>query len=772
MNFKSTYFKSVEEANGVAQRLVEDDYKFSQDRQLVANFYNGRDTMTVDQAEHQNVGNVVNHLFGYNSIDKLRAQITSLFTSGDTVWNIKVTASFLNVAERQVTEQAFTQALARRIRRSRRLRPEWRANSGNLVLHGRSVMMFADRFDWCPKVALLYVPQDARPNRESLPYGFCAEKLSIDKLRAYQKRAEDDKDSKWNLKALNQALDAIEPCNPTNPLVDKPVGGEKMAEHDNNSNQPIASGQMNTASTLPVWYVYEVDHSKKDKPVSLKILARYSILPARTPEGSQKKVDSEKDSLLYQNDNEFDSVTHWLVPFFIDTEIGGRPMWNSSVGIGKLNYPRDADVEEFFNIAMDGAKDAMRTKWAIADGASREKAMRFFADRQDIVPEGMTPVKIDTSGNYQHAFTIIDTLRSLSAEDSGTGISNTGRESDELEIQAAERQGAAQQLIAARMADIYDSLDDMGTEILRRFLILPVEEGDSGHCDIMLFRDELKARGISKDHIDKLADTEYGEFLHLEVKTNRALGDGSRQAELQTAQMLMGSLGVFGPQAQEDIKRRFALALTRDVDWANNLVPAAQAPNPDQIARARNENTAAASRGVIGFIPQVNPDDVNELHIQEHDQELDAMLKRGEDEGGLNEPNFAGFKALATHQAQHVKNLQGGEQTAEQANAWLQKLERQSTSAEGLYKAWQSRMQDEELTAAQKIQFQQKDRDQNLRERTQVKLEEERDFRRELDTRDLAGKEAKMVSDAATKAAGLTLSQIQPPATNGSTTGN
>lgn len=762
-SFKSDYFKDIEEAISVADKLVTDDEKFASDRQIVANFYNGREMMSQIEAEGENVGSVVNHLFGYNAIDKLRSQITRIMTSGNEIWKITIKHPSLHIQEQDSVSAKSTQFIGKRLRKSRRLLPEHRAWSGNLVLHGRGLYTFADRFDWCPRSSFLYVPSDCPQNREGIPYAFSAAKLSCDQLESYLKHAKAG-GSNWNLQALQDAVESMKPGGPTSPLVDKTVTGEKEAENTNQSEPVVQDGMINTRSALPVWYLYEVDHTKPDKPVGLKIIARYSMLAPPVKAGSvSTQKDPDRDSLLFQQEAHFKSVKHWLVPGFIDTEIGGEPLWNSSVGLGKLNYGRDADVEEFFNDAMAGAKDSMRTKWAVADGANREKIARFFAARQDLLPEGLNPVKVDTAGNWQHALGIIGTLRQLSAEDAGSGVTNNGNEADELEIQAAERQSAAQLLVASRMDDIYDALDDLGAEIVRRFFTSPIDEKNKGYCDIAIFRQQMALAGFPADKLKELAEQEYGEMKWIEVKTIRSVGDGSRVAELQGMGQLMAGMGSFSPEGQEMIKKRYALALTKDPDWVEELVPYQRQTDPDQLARARNENTAAISRGVIGFTPQISNDDVHELHVPEHDSELDAALKRAEDKGGMDESSFAGFRSLATHQGSHLNYMRNDKAKAEAANAWLQKLERQATTAQGLYQAFQKNMQSEELTKSEQIKFQQNAQAQALKERQQSSIEQDRADRIELDRRDQARKEAETTAKAATAMANVTAPQPPEP---------
>lgn len=756
--FSSPYFANIDEALSVASKLSDDDFDARRDRQIVANFYNGRALMTEAEAEKENVGSIVNHLFGYSAIDRLRNQIATIISASDEPWRIKISPPGMDIATKDLASSRITTAFCRRVQRSRRLRPQWRAVAGNLVLHGRSVLAFADRTDWCPRNAFLFVPQDSEACRESLPYAFSPEDITFDKLVSYEKAAARRPDL-WNVAAIKEALDSIRPGFVQNPIIETPATDDvPVAEHENIQPNSVDDGTLSTRSTLPVWFLYEVDHTDPKRPVGMKIIAKYWVHHRSGSNGEDTKI--EKKVLLYENEKHFDSINHWVVPLFIDSEIGGDARWCSAVGIGKLNYDRDADVEEFFNLAMDGAKDQMRTKWKVGEGASREKIQRFFADRQDLVPEGLDPVKIDVAGNYQHAFQVIQILRQLSAEDASSPVSNTGTGSDELEIQAQARQSAAAAMIAARMNDIYDCLDDLGTEMLRRFMTAPLIKGCAGYADIKMFRDEMAGFGVSSDMLKQWASEENGEMRWISVRTTRAIGDGSRANEVMGATELMKAIGTFSPEAQERIKHRFVLVHTKDAELANELVPVNKAPNPDQVARARNENQAALSRGIIGFIPQMSPDDVPLIHALEHDSELEALLARGKAAGGIDGTQKAGFDSLSQHQMMHVNLMKGNGAQAEQANAFEQKVETMRGAAEGLFKAWQEKMANQQIDPIDQVKLQQKDREIQLRERQQASVEQDREVRNSLEGRKVALAETVGVNKVAADQAKVTMPTV------------
>lgn len=752
MKFDSPYFDKVEDALGAVQNLVTEDIDFAFDREVVAKFYNGRETMSPAQAEKEGVKSIVNHLFGYSALDQLRQQLFSIMTADERLWKISVCIKELggkplNSGDRQSLEYQLTDKFNHRIRRSKRLKPEIRSTMDNLVLHGRNPLLFTDRFDWCPRSGFLYVPGDTGTTAETFTYGFSADKMPLWRIQSYLKKAESapaGTDTGWNTKALNDALDALHVSREINSSI--LLDGE---ESENENKPEDSTWRRSSSQTMPVWYLYEVDHDKADKPVGLTIIARYTF----NSEGSKNDDVVQRDKVLYSKRDHFKSVHHWLKPFFIDTQIGGATTWHSVMGLGKLNYPRDADVEDFFNMAMDGAKDNVRTKYQAADGASREKISRFFQERSDILPEGLQLAQQQSNQNFRNAFEVVNILNVLSKGDAGAAYSNTGGSGEELEIQAQERQGRSTALISSRMADVFDMMDEVGMEIFRRFMIGENPESSPGYADVKAFRDELDAIGINNDIRLQICESSCGLLKWVKVKTSRAAGDGSPVHEMMVADRLIANLGMYSPASQETIKRRVTMTWTKDPDFSAEVVPYERQVDPDQLARARTENTASIERGITGFVAELNPDDVSQIHLPEHDNALDALVAKATSEGSMDQFTSAGFKSLAAHQMKHIQAMEGDKVLAEAANAAYQKLQEQSRQAEGLIKAFETNQQQNELSAAEREKQRQFDEKLSFQKEQQAAVVEDRQVRREIDTRQAAVSEVTAVANAAAKGA-------------------
>lgn len=726
---KLRYFKDVEAAISSVGNLVTEDSDSHIDRQILANFYNGRELMTESEAEDENISTIVNHLFGYNDLNGFKLQLANIYNGGDVLWNLEIEGPPETVPDRQEHQLQMSAAIDTAIKRSRRFKPEYNATCGDLVLHGRGVLMYRDNYDWCPQLSHLYVPKNTAPVARAVPYAFAADDIPYSTLQEHLRHAKANPDStKWNVSELSRLVEYLEENGHLSTSAQTDTFGGEHKQQAENTDEQMGTDE-STALEVPVWYVYEVDHTDPLLPVDLRIITRYNITDAANNENTK----IPENFLLFDEEHHFAQAEHWLHPFFMDVEIGGKPSWHSATGIGQLNYERDTDVEEFFNLAMDGAKDKMRQKWKILDGASRDKIQRFFHEKTDLVPEGVEAVELKSDPGYQHSFQIIQMLRQLSSEESGSGTQNQGTKSDELEIQASERQQRMGFQVSARIEDIYDCMDDLGSEIVRRFINIVLDEERTGFREINEFREEMKGRQIPYEEYGKQND--HGRMPLIQVKTSRSSGDGSETQKSQTNQALMSWIGLFGPEAQELIKRKVVRDITRDPDFAKAIVPFEKKPDPDQVARARTENTAAIERGITGFVPERSKDDVDGVHMPEHQNALQAFVLKGRTKTFFDEGEAKGFEALATHQMVHVKSAAGADQTKEMSNKFMQELQQLTREAEALKKQGEQQKEKEKIDPVKAQELQLKRETLDFQKQQQMDLVEDRGRRAGLDER-------------------------------------
>jgi hypothetical protein len=128
------YFSNTEEALSECEELTKDDAYDSHDRAVLQGFYNGRQTMTEEEADDAGVSELTNHLFGYDSINTASEQIFGIYSKSPILWHVNVRNAPDGMNQRW--SQKATQILNEAVKSSGRLKPQFKAFAGEVTLFG------------------------------------------------------------------------------------------------------------------------------------------------------------------------------------------------------------------------------------------------------------------------------------------------------------------------------------------------------------------------------------------------------------------------------------------------------------------------------------------------------------------------------------------------------------------------------------------------------------------------------------------------------------
>lgn len=682
------WFKDHEGMLSEADRLIAEDQWDAEDRATIGSFYNGRPTMSVGEAADRGVSELTNHLFGYDSINTARDQIASIYSKSPTFIKIEVIGGEPN--QRMFWEQVTQKWINRAIKRSGRMKPHFKGLGGELTLFGRSCLTFKDPYDWCPVMSAPFTPRGTGTTPEEVPYAIIPDYLTVKQMEDYLRMAETNAHTgRWNVAALRKAIRYLSGS----------TGLEGIAENGGRAQTPadeleyMAQEGMTPAESerlrLPVYFVYTSNPDKKGCPFDMSVIARYSA-PQRAMAAKNKETLPIN---LFHHPEYYETAKDFLHTFFLDCNIGGSTTWHRTMGLGRLNYDSDVDVEEFFNAAMQGSKENLRRMWTVANSADTETIDRWLAGEMwsNVVPEGVRAAEVPKNSNFEGAMTVMGMLQDLSKRNASGAISNRTdhRQTNELEVQALERQGRNANALAHRMNDIYENLDNLAQVMFRRFTepaILPV---DSGYDDIKFFQNKMREAGIPLSFLRAMKD---GEFVNVKVSINRVGGDGDRVRELMVNQMLLQRMHLFPPESQKIILRRVTALETQDFELAEELVPSMETPDSGQVGRANQENNTAILQGKT---PNINPDDLHLIHIPEHLTGLEGLLRKGETQG-WQPMDLIGFRALGGHAMQHIQQVAAIPEQKDIATRFTQKLQEIARVGQGFATNLQRQMEAEE----------------------------------------------------------------------------
>jgi hypothetical protein len=728
------FFPRIEDALSEADELTRLDRDDSHDRAVISAFYNGRPTMSETEAEREGITELTNHLFGYDSINQAKSQLSSIYSVNNEVWHVELPEAPVQV--RQEWEQRLSKKWNEILKRSGRLKPEYESICGDATLYGRGTFFFRDRYGWCPRHCEPLVPRRAGVRPDEIPYVMMRQDITLRDLERNYRAAKRGNAPGWKAESLEKIIGAMmESIAPgtgvLSSLTATDYDSPEEVEHDRQGGVVTSEAGR---TLIPVYYIYTSRPKEEGCPWDLTIMLRQTSMPRAG--GKMEHLDP----VLFDQERFVTKACHFLHPFFMDSNIGGRVSWHRVMGLGRLNYDTDVDVEEFFNEAMQGAKENVRRLYQVANSADIEMMDRWLAGGKysNVLPEGVNIAQAQQNPNFQYAFSVIDMLKQNSARHAAASISNNRGErgANELEVQALERQGRNAQVLANRISEWYDNMDSLGMEVFRRFIQPGAINVDEGYWEIREFHRYLdEEAGIP---IDWLRHSKKGQPPKYIIRTNRSAGEGDRVRQVMVNRMLLERLPLFSPEAQEIIKRRVVASETNDYDFAEQIVPIEQKPPGDQIARANVENQSALLRGIADYVPPINSDDIHGVHVPEHLGALQALNAKGASEG-WKPTDAAGFRSIGAHAAAHLQLIeQADPNMAREGMDALQQLAREAQEHEA---NMQQQMEAQQVSPMDQAKMQKMEHDAAMNERKQMALEEHRAAALDLSERKAASAE-------------------------------
>ena len=725
------YFENAEEMIREAEVLIRENADESTDEAILTGFYNGKDLC---ESQTGFSGNQKNHLMGFDSMNDARLQLERIYTGQKLVWRIALPNA--RPQDRQRWEMQIENKLNAIIKASHRFKPQWKGLCGMVTLMGRGVLVHTDKYDWCPEMMRPLVPIRTGTLADDVPYAVIPGSMTIRDLNRYLVSARKNPDTSWKIAAVEATIRMLSENVGTEMTSGTNAFSSNITPAEAAEMAPKGTGA-ELRTTILVFHVYEnCTEDDGSKYVKHTIIARHGEdMRSRYQEGTGKRMPM----MLYQDEYFADAPEEWLHPYFIDCKIGKTTTWHNVMGLGRLNYEADVEAEVFMNEVVQGSKEQLRRLYTVESNADMEAMQQFLSgDRAgNILPEGLKAAEVTKNPGFQYAMQTMGLMRNISAAHSKSSVPNSQESSDrELEVNAIERQGRAALSLSARIGDFYDDTDRLGTEIVRRFLTIEPLPTDRAYSEIKEFQDFLKERKIPISILREKGED--GGLLNIQVATGRTMGQGDRVTEVMTNRMLMSRFQFYSPQAQQMILRQITASETGDHDLAEALVPETPKTDPQQIERANSENQACVLRGITGYVPQIQADDMPMYHIQEHMGGLEGMLAKGQAQGW--EPVDAGaFKALGAHTAAHIQQIMADKNQKNTGRQLMGRLQQFASAADQLVKAMEQKQADQELTASEQVRFRQADQKLQLAER-----KEENVVRNRRDT--LALKEAELAS--------------------------
>jgi len=705
------------------ETLVREDDNAAADRRTLSAFYNGRETMTKAEAENEGVKNVINHMLGFDSMNMAKIQVESIYTKGSLLWMINIdNLKPDQLHMKSVWETQIQQKLSQIIREARRFKPEWKAVAGELPLFGSATLGFLDQYDWCPRLMRVYVPRGTGILANEIPHCAMLDYMTIAELRTAlscsKRRKEMGYDSCWKDEHLFSAIKMLEGNIGASPSHFVTSATEPVDEMEENLRMEGGTSSTSRAR-LPIYRFYvSKDNDDGSRTYDLVIMPRVTA----TQKESMTRANLSIPVVLFHKADYHERAEEFLHPLFIDCQIGGRTLWHRVMGLGRLNYDSDVEVEAFFSEALTGAREKMRRVYQVSTASDWELLKSWAAGDgpSNVLPPGVSVADMGREPNFQHAMTPFQMLMQLTRRNGASMVQNPGLGShaEELEVNALERQNRSSEALASRMGDIYECCDALGHEIFRRFLSSDILPTDKGYAEIKEFQQFLRDKKIPIAHLRAMTG---GRMANVTIKASRAAGDGNSVQQRMSNAALMQRLHLFPEAAQKIILRRVTADETQDHDFAEEVVPFKPRRDTNQITVSSQENDTMDRQGILEYVPPLNDDDLDKTHIEEHMRSMQADVERGKVRP-WDKVDLAAFQVKGAHTYAHIERYGMSKENGEEANAMKQALQKMAKAGDEYANNIQAKEESNQMSEKEKAELAFKERELRHKDRVQNDL--------------------------------------------------
>lgn len=667
--FESEYFDTLDELI----QAKDDAFLPTDDRRkrlkLVRQFTNMISLFSEEEKEKMNRTELTNHGLTYRDMVQNETRLVSLVTGTNALLDLVVDTD--NPEQDVVTSQRISETINRyAIHRKGRFANFWKKVCGEIIIAGGAPVVMPEKYGWLPKLSIgMFFPKETSLDAEEVPYAFDPAELSIDDLKELSASVKGDKGNRIDKSAVDALIKSIKDNVKGNGT------GTTSTVHIENNESVRTTDHESRSVTISAWWYFEVKFNDAGESYVSATLFVDNI----TGISFTDKKKSEVQRVIAYVDKAYVCASDWLHMACIDSEIGGVKTVDTLRGLAELVYPSGMDMEELFNLTIEGDKIRARPKFTLTNEADADDVARLNVMEDLYFPTGVEEMAFKGSSNSLQ--TPLSILSQNASGLSSSSVSN-GPGGGELRQQALERQQNNSMVQDARITEAYNHLEAILENVVWRILAGPTKPGTSGYQEIRFIRARLEAYGID---YKKLAEREYGMFKYIRVRVRRNVGNGDRVQQLETSDWLMENVQSFEPQARPAVIHRAVVLRTQDPDLADSLVKIPKSIINAQKVTAENERDTIAARAPLGQVLPVMPDDIHQDHIPVHLLDMQGLIAR-HSVRPWDKLDVLTFAGMTEHVGEHIKILLSNQDTNGEGKVYVQNFQQIAQAAQAITK--------------------------------------------------------------------------------------
>lgn len=697
MKFQSEYADTADELLQLKDRAFRPVMEKKKRTKMVRDFTNMMDTMTEAEAKELGVTEITNHGQTYRAMAQNKSQYESMVTGTNSLLDLIVDTD--NPEIDSETSMRINEAINRgAIHYKGKFARFWSQVAGELVIAGGGPVTQNEKYGWLPELRQdMFFPPECSLEPEKIPYAFDPTELTVKDIQDLLNSITSDSGVYLDKKALKDLISRIEKNSK-----DGDIGNMAYSQEVSRSTRdPLAK-----KDAVPAWWFYEIKYDDKGN--------QYISSTLFVDATSFIKVSKTKSStyILAYYDKAFKSPVDWIHYPYVDSEIGGVNNMDTVRGVAEIQYNSAVDMEELLNLIIQGEKIRAKPKFRATEQGQVDKILKWDMERDTFAPAGIEEMVLRNGPNgLQGPLALLSNNAANIANVGAPG--NTGQ----LRVEALNNQQQTAVQTNNKLTDAYNHMEAIMEMVVWRLLAGPVKPGTEGYQETMWVRDRLEKYGID---YKKLAERKYGRFVHLRIRVRRAVGNGDRQQQLDTADWMEERAINLPPQTRPLAQKQAWLLRTQDPDLVDQLIKVPQSIISAQKITAENEADTVRRRAPLGQILPTNAEDIHQDHIPIHMLDMQALVAKDQMRP-WDKLDMLEFAALAMHTQEHIRILLENPVTNGEAKSYMQDFQNIAQAGQRVVQELQKRESSEQsqLTAKEQADLQIKWADLELKARKQ-----------------------------------------------------
>lgn len=611
----------------------------SPNRSLLNSFYNGEAPWTEKECKDHGILINYNEKTGTDILHKARNQYESAFTKTGNFFTVTVPGAPSDKQKQFGT--TITEHINRIMRNNRGYYYTMDNVWGGVVLHGVGARMWWDKHCWKPSfvgIQDILIPTDTDLEMENLRYFAVRRPMRPGQLMKKTVLAGKNMDPGWKLPQVKKILDAFKDQNTTQHNFNWSDQPEQMMELVK-QNQCFYD-----ADSAPMIYFWDFYHREEEYTDPNKNGWYREIILDDDCKPINSQATDSKLEFVYSSGKPFAAKLEEIIHFQFGDGNNVPPFkYHSIRSLAWILYDLCWIMNRVNCQFTQHVMEQMMLLFRVQDPSDRDRLQQLILQGiVGILPDGLNMVP--ATERYQVNVGLVDNLtaglKQKISENSSQYIqapdTGTQKERTKYETQAVLAQAAA--LMSTMIGRAYRQEHFACTEIARRFTLK-----DSPDFDVKKFRQKCLDDGVP----EKWLDAE-----RWDVEVDQVLGGGNRTIEIAEATELKDNLQLFDPNAQQEIKHDYVLAVTNNPKKANRLAPLDATP---KVTDAVHDAQLAFGTLMLGV--EMDPKEgIN------HPEQVETLLKlmaqviaRINQSGGVGTPqDVAGLQSVAKYIGKHI----------------------------------------------------------------------------------------------------------------------